>query len=177
MNSDSKAVVGQGGFGAQPAAFDEILLLVGRLNYTWTNTESLLLHLIAGLSGTTKDVAVVIFLTLNTTRARVDLVERLAKMPHQAKAERDAVLALTRAMMKLSGARNRYNHCIYAFDPDGGPPKSILMRIADRKDEIRMGQTIDLDAAALDTIRRSISELSRINQNIWAHIAAYGYPR
>ena len=166
MNSDSKAVVGQGGFGAQPAAFDEILLLVGRLNYTWTNTESLLLHLIAGLSGTTKDVAVVIFLTLNTTRARVDLVERLAKMPHQAKAERDAVLAL-----------NRYNHCIYAFDPDGGPPKSILMRIADRKDEIRMGQTIDLDAAALDTIRRSISELSRINQNIWAHIAAYGYPR
>ena len=92
MNSDSKAVVGQGGFGAQPAAFDEILLLVGRLNYTWTNTESLLLHLIAGLSGTTKDVAVVIFLTLNTTRARVDLVERLAKMPHQAKAERDAVL-------------------------------------------------------------------------------------
>jgi hypothetical protein len=177
MNSDRQSGFGQGGFGAHPAAFDEILLLVGRLNYTWTNTESLLLHLIAGLSGTTKDVAVVIFLTLNTTRARVDLVERLAKMPHQAKAERDAVLALTRDMMKLSGARNRYNHCIYAFDPDGGPPKSILMRIADRKDEIRMGQTIDLDAAALDTIRRSISELSRINQDIWAHIAAYGYPR
>ena len=161
----------------QPSDFDDILLLIGRLNYSWTNTESLLLHLIAGLSGTTKDVAVVIFLTLNTTRARVDLVERLAKMPHQAPSERDAVLALTKGLMKLSGARNRFNHCIYAFDPDGGPPRSILMRIADRKDEIRMGQTIDLDAAAIDTIRQSVEALSRINQQIWAHIAQYGYPR
>lgn len=161
----------------QPAEFDEILLLIGRLNYTWTNTESLLLHLIAGLSGTTKDVAVIIFLTLNTTRARVDLVERLAKMPHQSMAERDAVLALTKGLMKLSGARNRYNHCIYAFDPDGGPPKSILMRIADRKDDIKMGQTVDLDAAAIADIRQAINDLARINQEIWAHIAHFGYPR
>lgn len=160
----------------QPTDFDEILLLVGRLNYTWTNTESLLLHLIAGLSGTTKDVATVIFLTLNTTRARVDLVERLAKMDHQAMAERDDVLRLTRDLMKLSGARNRFNHCIYAFDPEGGPPKSILMRIADRKDGIRMGQILNLDAAALDTIRKAIADLARINQDIWAHIARYAYP-
>jgi len=161
----------------QHAEFDVILLLIGRLNYTWTNTESLLLHLIAGLSGTTKDVAVIIFLTLNTTRARVDLVERLAKMPHQSVAERDAVLGLTKGLMKLSGARNRYNHCIYAFDPDGGPPKSILMRIADRKDEIKMGQTVDLDAAAIADIRQAINDLARINQEIWAHIAHFGYPR
>jgi hypothetical protein len=160
----------------QPADFDEILLLVGRLNYTWTNTESLLLHLIAGLSGTTKDVAIVIFLTLNTTRARVDLVERLAKMDHQSAEERDAVLNLTRSLMKLSGARNRFNHCIYAFDPEGGPPKSILMRIADRKDGIRMGQTLDLDAAAIDTIRQAIADLARINQEIWSHIARFDYP-
>lgn len=156
--------------------FDDILLLIGRLNYSWTNTESLLLHLIAGLAGTTKDVAVVIFLTLNTTRARVDLVERLAKMNTQDAAEREAVLKLTRALMRLSGARNRFNHCIYAFDPDGGPPKSILMRIADRKDSIRMGQSLDLDAAALDHIRQSIDELAKINQSIWGHIAHYGYP-
>ncbi|OAN72824.1 hypothetical protein A8B83_08050 [Rhodobacteraceae bacterium EhC02] len=161
---------------AQRADFDEFLLLIGRLNYTWTNTESLLLHLIAGLSGTTKDVAVVIFLTLNTTRARVDLVERLAKMDHQKPEERDAVLRLTRGLMKLSGARNRFNHCIYAFDPEGGPPRSILMRIADRKDGIRMGQALDLDAAAVDSIARSIADLTLVNRDIWAHISRYGYP-
>src|SRR6185312_15409867 len=30
--------------------FQRILLLIGRLNYTWTNTESLLIHLMAGLA-------------------------------------------------------------------------------------------------------------------------------
>jgi hypothetical protein len=160
----------------QPANFDEILLLVGRLNYTWTNTESLLLHLIAGLSGATKDVSIVIFLTLNTTRARVDLVERLAKMDVRDPTERDAVLRLTKSLMSLSGLRNRFNHCIYAFDADGGPPKSILMRIADRKDGIRMGQALDLDEAAIGTIRQSIVDLAHLNQEIWAHIANYGYP-
>ena len=59
--------------------FDDFLLLIGRLNYTWTNTESLLIHLIAGLSALDKEIATVIFLTLNTTRARIDLVERLSK--------------------------------------------------------------------------------------------------
>jgi hypothetical protein len=60
--------------------FQDILLLLGQLNYTWTNTESLLIHMIAGLALSDKETAIVIFLTLNTPRARIDLVERLAKM-------------------------------------------------------------------------------------------------
>jgi hypothetical protein len=97
-------------------------------------------------------------------------------MDHQKPEERDAVLRLTRDLMKLSGARNRFNHCIYAFDPEGGPPRSILMRIADRKDGIRMGQALDLDAAAVDSIARSIADLTLVNRDIWAHISRYGYP-
>jgi hypothetical protein len=50
------------------------------------------------------------------------------------------------------------------------------MRIADRKDGIRMGQSLDLDAAAIDTIRKAIADLAQINQEIWAHIARFGYP-
>ena len=48
--------------------FQEILLLIGQLNYTWTNTESLLIYLIAGLAQVDKETAIVIFLTLNTRR-------------------------------------------------------------------------------------------------------------
>ncbi len=36
-----------------PEEFDGALVRIGRLNYTWTNTESVLIHLIAGLAGTT----------------------------------------------------------------------------------------------------------------------------
>jgi hypothetical protein len=56
------------------------ITLIGQLNYTWTNTESLLIYLLAGLAQVDKETAIVIFLTLNTTRARIELVERLTKL-------------------------------------------------------------------------------------------------
>ena len=84
---------------------DDVLARVGRLNYSWTNTESLLIHLIAGLAQVEKDVAVVIFLPLNTTRARIDLVDRLAKMPRTAEEERDEILKATSALSREGAAR------------------------------------------------------------------------
>jgi hypothetical protein len=159
-----------------PADFDRIMVLIGRLNYSWTNTESLLIHLIAGLAGTSKDTAVIIFLTLNTTRARVDLIERLAKMDTRDPAERVRVLTVTRQLIGLSGLRNRYNHCIYSFDPDGGAPRTIQMRIADRPDAIKIGQTKVLDAEAQDDIDTAIVRLGELNRTIWQLIADYEYP-
>ena len=159
-----------------PADFDRIMILIGRLNYSWTNTESLLIHLIAGLAGTSKDTAVIIFLTLNTTRARVDLIERLAKMDTRDPAERTRVLTVTRQLIGLSGLRNRYNHCIYSFDPDGGAPRTIQMRIADRSDAIKIGQTKVLDAEAQADIDKAIVRLRELNRTIWQLIADYEYP-
>ena len=106
--------------------FDDFLLLVGKLNYTWTNTESLLIHFIAGLSEIDKETATVIFLTLNTTRARIDLVERLAKLERISPNQRAAVLDITSRILGQARLRNRYNHCIYAFDADGENPRGIL---------------------------------------------------
>jgi hypothetical protein len=161
---------------APPAEFERTLLLVGRLNYSWTNTESLLIHLIAGLAGTSKETALIIFLTLNTTRARIDLIERLAKTNTRDPEERARILSLTREFIGLSGLRNRYNHCIYSFDADGGAPRTIQMRIADRRDTIKMGQTNVLDAGALADIDKAIARLGEINLTIWQLINDYGYP-
>jgi hypothetical protein len=159
-----------------PPDFDRTLLLVGRLNYSWTNTESLLIHLIAGLAGTTKDTALIIFLTLNTTRARIDLIERLAKANTSDGEERARILQLTRQLISLSGLRNRFNHCIYSFDADGGAPRTIQMRIADRRDTIKMGQIEVLDEEALADINSAIGRLQDLNRTIWKLIADYGYP-
>ncbi|WP_170770097.1 hypothetical protein [Ruegeria lacuscaerulensis] len=156
--------------------FDRLILLVGKLNYMWTNTESLLIHLIAGLSGTNKDVAVIIFLTLNTTRARIDLVERLAKMDGRPPDLRDAILEHTQRLSKLSGIRNKYNHCIYSFDPDSGNPKTILMRISDRKTDIKLGREDTVDAAALTEIEGVVKKLSDANRDIWQLITRLGFP-
>ncbi len=159
-----------------PTEFDRFLLLLGRLNYSWTNTESLLIHLIAGLSGTDKETAVVIFLTLNTTRARIDRVERLSKRDRVSQNEREAVLAVTRRIQKLSGLRNRYNHCIYSFDTKSGDLSTIRMRVADRKNQIKVGEITALDAHTIDDVEQSLGELAHLNTDVWSLIQRYGYP-
>jgi hypothetical protein len=162
--------------GSVPVDFERFLLLLGRLNYSWTNTESVLIHMIAGLARTDKDTAVVLFLTLNTTRARVDLVERLAKLDRVSEAERDGVLRLTRQMLRLAGMRNTYNHCIYAFDQRSGDLSTIRMRVADRRNAIKVGEMTSLDTETLDRIEESLKDLARLNTDFWGHIMRYGYP-
>ncbi|MDE9452203.1 hypothetical protein J3R80_17155 [Aliiroseovarius sp. Z3] len=156
--------------------FDRFLLLLGRLNYSWTNTESLLIHLIAGLSHTDKETAVVIFLTLNTTRARIDLVERLSKLERVSQAEREAVLEITRRVKLLSGLRNKYNHCIYSFDSKSGDISTIRMRVADRKNQIKVGEMTALDGATIDDIEQSLDDLKMLNSDVWVLIQKHGYP-
>ncbi|WP_170473115.1 hypothetical protein [Ruegeria arenilitoris] len=156
--------------------FDRLILLVGRLNYMWTNTESLLIHLIAGLSDTSKDVAVIIFLTLNTTRARIDLVERLAKMDGRAPEVRDPILEHTQRLLRLSSIRNKFNHCIYSFDPESGNPKTILMRISDRKTDIKMGREDTVDDQAMKEIEEVVDRLSAANRDIWNLIRRLDFP-
>lgn len=157
-------------------ALDDILLRVGKLNYTWTNTESLFIHLIAGLASVQKDVAIVMFLTLNTTAARLDLVDRLAKLPSTPDDHREKVLELTKRFRKESALRNKYNHCIYSFDPDGGPPNTIMMRIADRKDKILMGRQEKADDREVANIDAAIMRLSNLNLDIWKTIVEFDYP-
>ena len=151
-------------------------MLLGRLNYSRTNTESLMIYFIAGLARIDKDTAVVLFLTLNTTRARVDLVERLAKLDRVTATEREAVLALTRLMLRLAGLRNTYNHCIFALDARSGDLATIRMRAADRRKEIKVGEITALDESTLRDIEASLGDLARLNTEAWEHIKQHLYP-
>lgn len=154
----------------------DILLMVGQLNYAWTNTESLLIHLIAGLARVDKETAIVIFLTLNTTRARLDLVERLAKMARTPFNCRDEILDVSAALSRESRLRNKYNHCIYSFDQDGENAKTILMRIFDDKKNIKYGKTEMIDAKEMARLRTSQRELEDINRRIWGIIRDHNFP-
>ena len=156
--------------------FERLLLLVGKLNYSWTNTESLLIHLIAGLGRMDKDTAIIVFLTLNTSRARIDLVDRFAKMDRTPAKERADVLKLTKEMIPISGLRNRYNHALYSFDADSGDATAIQMRIAERKGKLKIGEQHALDSVALEEIEGTLESLSSLNQRIWQLIKKRGYP-
>lgn len=157
--------------------FQEILLLVGQLNYTWTNTESLLIYLIAGLAKTDKETAIIIFLTLNTTRARIELVERLAKMQKTPAACREAVLAVTGKLTRQAKLRNKYSHCIYSFDESGTHGSTQLMRIVDGKDDVKYGKIEALDDKEMSRIHESIKDIGAINQDIWSIVIDNSFPR
>lgn len=157
-------------------ALRDILLRVGQLNYTWTNTESLFIHVISGLASVDKDVAIVIFLTLSTTSARLDLVDRFAKLPRTRKKQREKILELTSRFRKESALRNKYNHCIYSFDAEGGPPNTIMMRIADRKDRILVGKQELADEQQIASIDATLERLRHLNLDIWKTISDFGYP-
>jgi len=54
--------------------------LIGNLVYCWSNNESLFIYILMLLMEADEASAAVVFGTLNTTRARIDLIERLAKL-------------------------------------------------------------------------------------------------
>lgn len=165
--------------GTKPAPMpspQDVLLLVGQLNYTWTNTESLLIYLIGGLARVDKETAAIVFLTLNTPRARIDLVERLAKMSKTPAECRAEILDVTRKLTLQAGLRNKFNHCIYSFDPESGRNATQLMRIFDSKNEIKYGKMEDLDQGEIAKIKKSISALIDINKSVWAITRKYGFP-
>jgi len=159
------------------ARFHDILLLIGQLNYTWTNTESLLIYLIAGLARVDKETAIVIFLTLNTTRARIELVERLAKTNKTPPNQRQEILALTQQLARQAKLRNKYSHCIYSFDETGDLASTQLMAIFDSKDTIKYGKIEQINDAEISRINDVIEQLQGVNKEIWAIVERYSFPR
>jgi hypothetical protein len=154
------------------AAMSDVLLLVGRLNYVWTNTESLLIYIIAHLLKVEKEAAVVVFLTLNTTRARIDLVERLAKLRSTPASDRKAILGAMARMKKESKMRNKYNHCIYSFDENGDISSTQLMRLVEDDKQVRYGKVERMDDNEITLLEKSITEIVDISKSIWVFINA-----
>jgi len=156
--------------------FHDILLLIGQLNYTWTNTESLLIYLIAGLARVDKETAVVIFLTLNTTRARIELVERLAKLKKTPAAHRREVLSITDRLSQQAKLRNKFSHCIYSFDEVNKSMNTQLMRIFDAKEEIKYGKIEALDDEEIVKVQNCIRAITETNVAIWDFVRRNKYP-
>lgn len=149
---------------------EELLLLIGKLNYAWTNTESLLIYLMAFLMRSGKDVAIVTFLTLNTSRARLEFIERLLRLESTDKQIRARLMPLVSRMKTGARVRNKYNHCIYSFDENGEIEATQLLRIADYGDTLKYGKIEALGDAEIDRINEVISEIVAINRSIFDFI-------
>ena len=105
------------------------LTLIGNLVYCWSNNESLFIYILMLLMESDETSAAVVFGTLNTTRARIDLIERLAKLKIRDQAIEKKLDDIIERFNDTTRIRNEFNHCMYvrrrarrnnAYEPHAG---------------------------------------------------------
>ncbi|WP_349371522.1 hypothetical protein [Salinarimonas sp.] len=158
---------------AAPSSADrrtEVLALIGNLVFAWSNNESLFIYVLMLLLETDEVSAAIVFGTLNTTRARLDLVERLAKAkiadPELAR-ELDGILSRFSRQTKL---RNDLNHSMYTVNQSGEITHTRLMKLEQRGGGLSFGRVREMSRERLDELARAIAEHGVLNRDIWAFL-------
>lgn len=150
----------------------DIVAHVGNLVFTWSNNESLFIYLLQVLLDTDFEAAAITFVSLNTTRARLDLVRRLAKARIRDPATIRKLEKLIERFNEATKLRNELNHSIYELDGAGRITHSSELRIAETKDGIRLASRRPFDAARIRQIEGAVRKLERLNRDLWAFIPA-----
>lgn len=145
----------------------QILALIGNLVSSWSNNESLFIYVLMILLRTNQESAALTFATLNTTRARLDLIQRLAKITIT---DKDLDKTLSRIIDRFNEStvvRNEFNHCMYIVDASGQITHTQSMRIVQTRDSLRFGEMKPMDDARLKSMIKATADMMRINRDIW----------
>ena len=144
-----------------------ILALIGNLVFSWSNNESLLIYILMLLLKTDDISATVVFGTLNTTRARLDMISRLAKLNIKNR-EVDARLAkIIERFNEYTRIRNEFNHCIYTVDPQGVITHTQSIKIAEVRGRLQLGSVKPMDQKRIKEIVATVQQLKALNREIW----------
>lgn len=151
---------------AAPATEEMLFSLVGRFMFNWSNNESMLIYVIMALMRTDEISAAVVYSTLNTTRARLDLVRRLAKLHLRDRRLRRRLDDLIERFNGCTRLRNAFQHSIYACDADGHLSQMRALRISETRRRISFGDPTMLDAQRIDELCMALVELQTLNRDI-----------
>jgi hypothetical protein len=144
-----------------------ILALIGNLVYTWSNNESMFIYVLMLLLKTDEVSATVVFATLNTTRARIDLIERLAKIRISDRAIAKNLDRITDRFNELTKIRNEFNHCLYAVDDLGEITDTQSIRLQEVRGNLQLGVPRKMDETRINEMLSAIRGLTRLNREIW----------
>ncbi|POR47135.1 hypothetical protein [Bosea psychrotolerans] len=147
-----------------------LLALMGDLNFAWSNNESLFIYVIMLLLDTDEAAAAIVFATLNTTRARLDLVDRLARIRLSDKALRRELDGIVKAFSASTRLRNEINHATFILSENGEITHTQAMKLEERSGELRFGARLPVDEARIVHISASVDELYRLNRRIWGFL-------
>lgn len=148
----------------------KFLALVGDLNFSWSNNESLFIYVLMLLTGTDEIKAAIIHATLNTTRARLDLVQRLSKVVLPDGSVRRELDEIVNAFSNSTRLRNDLTHATFVPASDGGVPHTQSMKLQEGGKKLRFGATRSLDEERLAEIHEAVQGLKTLNRRIWAFL-------
>ena len=155
---------------AAPASADRrtfVLALIGNLICSWSNNESLFIYVLMIMLRTDEASAAVVFATLNTTRARLDLIQRMAKIRITDKVLAKNLTAIIERFGESTKVRNELNHCMFIYDASGAITHTQSMRLVETKASLRFGEMKALDESRLQDMVKTTNEMTKINRDIW----------
>jgi uncharacterized tellurite resistance protein B-like protein len=144
-----------------------ILALIGNLVYSWSNNESMFIYVLMLLMKTDETSAAVVFATLNTTRARLDLVERLAKINVRDKAIAKTLDRIVTKFNDLTKIRNEFNHCMYTVNERGEITHTNSIRMHEVRGQVQLGIVRRMDDTRINSMLEAIRSLTKLNRDIW----------
>lgn len=144
-----------------------ILALIGNLVFSWSNNESMFIYVLMILLDTDEVSAAIVFATLNTTRARLELVQRLAKAKIGDKATAKALERLIDRFNDCTRVRNEFNHCMYTVSDRGEITHTHAMRIRESGGRLVLGEIRAMDANRIQELIKTVNELKNLNREIW----------
>jgi hypothetical protein len=147
-----------------------VLALIGNLIYAWSNNESVFIYLLMVLLESDFDAAAITFVSLNTTRARLDLIRRLAKAKVKDHDTIHKVERLIDRFNECTRVRNEFNHCIYQVDERGQITHTNTLRISETADVVGFASVRPLDASRIRQISTTIRKLTKLNRELWAFL-------
>src|SRR5262245_35102066 len=143
------------------------LTLIGNLVHCWSNNESLFIYILMLLMETDEASSAIVFATLNTTRARIDLIERLAKIKISDEQVEKKLDDIIERFNETTRTRNEFNHCMYVIDEHGEITHTNHMRVHEVKGRLQLGVVRPMDDLRIRELQESIRAMTRLNRDIW----------
>ena len=144
-----------------------ILALIGNISFSWSNNESMFIYVLMLLLETDQTAAAIVFSTLNTTRARLDLVQRLAAVKITDKMVASRLEKLIERFNACTKVRNEFNHCMFGLNESGEITHTHLMKITEAKGRLKFGAVRPVDDDRINEMQKVIGDLKVLNRDLW----------
>lgn len=139
---------------------------IGQLVVAWANNESVFLAMLQLLTGDSR-TALIMWHSLRTTQARLDLIGNLSREKLQGSALLVDVAAAIKRFKGFTGLRNFYCHAQYDYDLETLIMVSASQSTLSQEDSPIRHETRPLDKSAMNSLSDTSTELAEYNKTLW----------